>query len=154
MAVGDQVRVGGYSFTLRRVKDVNGPNYIAAQADIDVSRQDGRVFRTLNPQKRLYLASQSAMTETAIAAGVFRDLYVSLGEPLSSGAWQVRIQYKPFVDWIWFGAILMALGGALAVSDPRYARAFARGSAPATPAPVPERAGARPVRIDPSGARS
>ncbi len=157
MAAGDQARVGGYSFTLRRVREVNGPNYIAAQADIEVSRQGGDVFRTLGPQKRLYLSSQSAMTETAIDAGVFRDLYVSLGEPLSGGAWQVRIQYKPFVDWIWFGAILMALGGALAVSDPRRARALVWRpvqAAPAAPRRIPERAVARAVRIDPTGARS
>jgi cytochrome c-type biogenesis protein CcmF len=154
MAAGDQARVGGYSFTLKRVKEVKGPNYIAAQADIDVSRQDGQVFRTLGPQKRLYLSSQNAMTETAIDAGVFRDLYVSLGEPLSGGAWQVRIQYKPFVDWIWFGAILMALGGALAVSDPRHARALARRSAPTAPPPAAKRAGGLPVRTDPAGARS
>jgi cytochrome c-type biogenesis protein CcmF len=150
MAAGGQARVGGYAFTLRRVKEVNGPNYVAAQADIDVSRQDGSVWRTLSPQKRIYLASQNAMTETAIDSGVFRDLYVSLGEPLSGGAWQVRIQYKPFVDWIWFGAILMALGGALAVSDPRYARVVVRSSAPAR---ISERAAAPSARTGLSGAR-
>jgi cytochrome c-type biogenesis protein CcmF len=151
MTPGDQARVGGYSFTLRRVKDVNGPNYMAAQADIDVSRQDGRVLRTLGPQKRLYLASQNAMTETAIDSGLFRDLYLSLGEPLGGGAWQVRIQYKPFVDWIWFGAVLMALGGALAVSDPRNARVVARRSAPER---TSERPGDPSVRTGLSGARS
>jgi cytochrome c-type biogenesis protein CcmF len=151
MVAGDEVRVGGYTFTLRDVKDVNGPNYVAAQADIDVSRQDGSVWRTLGPQKRVYLASQNAMTETAIDSGVFRDLYVSLGEPLGNDAWQVRIQYKPFVDWIWLGAILMALGGALAVSDPRYARVVVRSSAPAR---IPERSAAPSVRTGLSGARS
>jgi cytochrome c-type biogenesis protein CcmF len=151
MAAGDQARVGGYAFTLRGMKQVNGPNYLAAQADIEVSRQDGSVLRTLGPQKRVYLATQNAMTETAIDSGVFRDLYVSLGEPLGNGAWQVRIQYKPFVDWIWFGAILMALGGALAASDPRYARVVARSSAPAQ---LPERSGEPSVRTGLSGARS
>jgi cytochrome c-type biogenesis protein CcmF len=150
MATGDQARVGGYSFTLRRVKEVDGPNYMAAQADIEVSRQDGSVLRILGPQKRLYLASQNAITETAIDSGVFRDLYLSLGEPLGGGAWQVRVQYKPFVDWIWFGAMLMALGGAVAVSDPRYARVVARSSAPAR---IPK--GSRdPVRAELSRASS
>jgi cytochrome c-type biogenesis protein CcmF len=72
------------------------------------------------PEKRLYSASRQAMTEADIATGFSRDLYVSLGEPVSGGAWSVSIFYKPFVDWIWGGAVLMALGGALAVSDRRY----------------------------------
>jgi cytochrome c-type biogenesis protein CcmF len=63
------------------------------------------------------------MTETAIDTGLFRDLYISLGEPVSGGAWSVRVYYKPFVDWIWGGAILMAMGGGLALSDRRYALA-------------------------------
>jgi cytochrome c-type biogenesis protein CcmF len=63
------------------------------------------------------------MTETAIDTGLFRDLYISLGEPVSGGAWSVRVYYKPFVDWIWGGALLMALGGGLALSDRRYALA-------------------------------
>ena len=61
------------------------------------------------------------MTETAIDSGLFRDLYVSLGERVAEGAWSVRVYYKPFVGWIWGGALLMALGGGLAVSDRRYA---------------------------------
>ena len=63
------------------------------------------------------------MTETAIDSGLFRDLYISLGEPVSGGAWSVRVYYKPFVSWIWGGAILMAMGGGLALSDRRYALA-------------------------------
>lgn len=63
------------------------------------------------------------MTETAIDSGVFRDLYISLGEPVSDGAWSVRVYYKPFVSWIWGGAVLMAMGGGLALSDRRYALA-------------------------------
>jgi len=63
------------------------------------------------------------MTETAIDTGLFRDLYISLGEPVSGGAWSVRVYYKPFVGWIWGGAVLMAMGGGLALSDRRYALA-------------------------------
>ncbi len=78
----------------------------------------------MNPEKRIYNATQNAMTETAIDTGLFRDLYLSLGEPVgNSGAWSVRVHYKPFVDWIWGGALLMAIGGGLAVSDRRYALA-------------------------------
>jgi cytochrome c-type biogenesis protein CcmF len=72
------------------------------------------------PEKRLYSVQGQTMTEAAIDSGLFRDLYVSLGEPLDGGAWSVRLYHKPFVDWIWGGCLLMALGGGLAVTDRRY----------------------------------
>jgi cytochrome c-type biogenesis protein CcmF len=117
------VDVAGYEFRFAGLRDAYGPNYVAAQANIEVAAK-GRVLRILHPEKRVYHVSGNAVTETAIDAGVFRDLYVSLGEPLDAGAWRVRIQYKPFVDWIWGGAILMALGGGLAISDRRYFHAL------------------------------
>jgi cytochrome c-type biogenesis protein CcmF len=123
MNVGDAVNIAGYDFRFNGVHEANGPNYLAARANIEVSRK-GQVLRTLHPEKRVYSVSGNATTETAIDAGLFRDLYVSLGEPLDVGSWRVRIQYKPFVDWIWSGAILMAIGGALSVSDRRYAHAL------------------------------
>jgi cytochrome c-type biogenesis protein CcmF len=78
------------------------------------------VGKTLYPEKRTYFSSDMPMTETAIDAGITRDVYVSLGEPLESQAWAVRVYYKPFVEWIWGGCLLMALGGLLAISDRRY----------------------------------
>jgi cytochrome c-type biogenesis protein CcmF len=75
------------------------------------------------PEKRTYVATENVMTETAIDTGLFRDLYISLGEPVSGGAWSVRVYYKPFVSWIWGGALLMAMGGGLALSDRRYSLA-------------------------------
>jgi cytochrome c-type biogenesis protein CcmF len=72
------------------------------------------------PEKRTYNASGMAMTEAAIDTGLFRDLYVALGEPLANGAWVVRAYHKPFVDWIWLGCLLMAIGGVLSVTDRRY----------------------------------
>ena len=77
-------------------------------------------MQTLHPEKRTYNATGMGMSEAAIDTGLTRDLYVSLGEPLEKGAWAVRVYHKPFVDWIWGGAALMALGGLLAVSDRRY----------------------------------
>ena len=122
MNVGDVVTVAGYDFKLNGVAGIVGPNYRGARADIDVSR--GRtLIRTMNPEKRVYNAQESAMTETAIDTGLFRDLYISLGEQLENGGWTVRIHYKPMVDWIWGGAIFMAIGGGLAISDRRYALA-------------------------------
>ena len=79
------------------------------------------MLRHLYPEKRQYFSSQMPMTEAAIDAGFTRDVYVSLGEPLGdNGAWSVRVYFKPFVDWIWGGCILMAVGGVLAMLDRRY----------------------------------
>jgi cytochrome c-type biogenesis protein CcmF len=119
MNVGDTATVGGYVFKFNGVNQVEGPNYIAGRAEVEVSR-NGSALRTMYPEKRKYARSDNPMTEADIDTGVFRDLYVSLGEPVSGGAWSVSIFYKPFVDWIWGGAALMALGGLLAVSDRRY----------------------------------
>jgi len=120
METGDTVNAGGYEFKLNAVTPVTGPNYQAARAEIVVSKNGAEVER-LYPEKRNYTASGNVMTETAIDTGLFRDLYVSLGEPVNNRAWSVRVYYKPFVDWIWGGALLMAIGGGLALSDRRYA---------------------------------
>ena len=121
MDVGDTTEVRGYTFTFKGVSDVTGPNYVAARATIEVSR-DGRMLRTMHPEKRMYRVQQNPMTEADIDTGFTRDLYVSLGEPIegSQGAWIVRVYFKPFVDWIWGGCLLMALGGLLAATDRRY----------------------------------
>jgi cytochrome c-type biogenesis protein CcmF len=121
MAFGDTVQLGSYTIRLLGVKGVDGPNYLAQRGDVELAK-DGRVLRKLYPEKRLYLSSPNPMTVAAIDNGVARDVYVSLGEPLdaSNTVWSVRVYYKPFVTWIWGGALLMALGGALAVADRRY----------------------------------
>jgi cytochrome c-type biogenesis protein CcmF len=122
MQVGDTTSAGGYQFQFNGVNEITGPNYVGARAEVIVSR-NGVEKERMHPEKRNYTASGNVMTETAIDSGLFRDLYVSLGEPVGSGAWSVRVYYKPFVGWIWWGALLMALGGGLAVSDRRYALA-------------------------------
>jgi cytochrome c-type biogenesis protein CcmF len=122
MAPGSTVSAGGYDFRFDGVSNVNGPNYVAGRAEITVSR-NGKEIEKMFPEKRNYTASGNVMTETAIDSGLFRDLYVSLGEPVGGGSWTVRVYYKPFVGWIWGGALLMAIGGGLAVSDRRYALA-------------------------------
>ncbi len=119
MEPGDTAELGGYTFRLDGVRDVQGPNYVAARAQIQVSRE-GRAVTTLYPEKRIYTVQNMPMTEAAIDPGFTRDLYVSLGDSVSATAWIVRVQHKPFIDWIWGGCLLMALGGVLAASDRRY----------------------------------
>jgi cytochrome c-type biogenesis protein CcmF len=84
--------------------------------------RNGSHVATLHPEKRIYRVQQNPMTEAAIDAGVTRDLYVSMGEEVDNGAWIVRVYVKPFIDWIWGGCMLMALGGLMAVADRRYRR--------------------------------
>jgi cytochrome c-type biogenesis protein CcmF len=119
MGIGDSVSVGGYAFRFDGTREVNGPNYRGHRGSVDVSR-DGKHIETLYPEKRIYHAQQMPMTEAAIDSGLLGDLYVSLGEPVADGAWSVRVYHKPFVTWIWFGCIFMALGGILALADRRY----------------------------------
>jgi len=120
MEPGDTVTVGGYQFKMLGVTDVAGPNYTAARGEFEVQSAKGGAVQTLLPEKRNYASSTMPMTEAAIDAGFTRDVYVSLGEPLEGKAWAVRVYFKPFVDWIWGGCLLMALGGVFAVADKRY----------------------------------
>jgi cytochrome c-type biogenesis protein CcmF len=119
MAPGDSVSIGKYNFAFIGIREAQGPNYTAFVGDVDLS-VDGRVVKRMNPEKRNYATSSMPMTEAAIDSGFTRDVYVSLGEPLPDGAWAVRVYYKPFVDWIWFGCLFMALGGLVAAADRRY----------------------------------
>jgi cytochrome c-type biogenesis protein CcmF len=138
MAMGSSATVGGYEFKLGDVHDLRGPNYVAKEADMPVTR-GGSEITVLRPQKRVYLIQRTPTTEAAIQPGITRDLYVSLGEEVQPNTWTVRIHVKPFVDWIWAGCLLMALGGFVAVSDRRY-RAKARQAdapLPLTSQPVP-----------------
>jgi cytochrome c-type biogenesis protein CcmF len=129
MQPGDTVALAGRQFAMEKIEPVRGPNYEAARATITVTK-DGARLATLLPEKRIYNVQQMPMTEAAIESGLAGDLYVSLGERLEDGAWVVRVQHKPFVDWIWGGCVLMALGGLLAASDRRYRVAVDRSRAP------------------------
>jgi cytochrome c-type biogenesis protein CcmF len=119
MAVGDTVTVGGFTLRFDGTTDTRGPNYRAARGAFEVSR-NGQHVTTQFPEKRVYDASGTPMTEAAIESMLTGDLYVSLGEPVDGGAWSVRVYHKPFVTWIWAGCLLMALGGLLEISDRRY----------------------------------
>jgi cytochrome c-type biogenesis protein CcmF len=125
MNVGETATLGGYTFRFDGTEQYRGPNYIAARGSIHVS-QDGRDVTVMYPEKRRYTVQNQTMTEAAISPGFLRDLYVSLGEPLEGGAWSVRLYHKPFIDWIWGGCLVMAVGGVLAISDRRYRLAWRR----------------------------
>ncbi len=119
MKPGDAVELAGYAFRLEQISNVRGPNYAAAQAKVVVSR-NGKPVKVMYPERRHYTVQDQVMTEAAIDPGLTRDLYVSLGDPLEGGAWLIKVQHKPFIDWIWGGCLIMALGGLLAASDRRY----------------------------------
>ncbi len=121
MAPGKVVEQGGYEYHFDGVVQVKGPNYVAEEGRIRIFK-DGEYYTELKPQKRRYFSSGQVMTEAAIDVGFWRDLYIALGEPLEDDAWAVRLHYKPFVRWIWLGAIFMSIGGLLAIADKRYRR--------------------------------
>ncbi|ERS81793.1 heme lyase subunit CcmF [Halomonas sp. PBN3] len=137
MAPGDSVEVAGYTFTMNELSHRQGPNFLADRANITVQHGDSRRSFAMNPEKRLYLATRMPMSQVALRPGFFRDLYVAMGEDLGDGSWALRVQYKPFVRWLWLGGLLMAFGGVLAVADRRYRRLAT--------APDPEEKAARPA---------
>ena len=123
MNIGDTVDAGGYQFQLKNLQQVAGPNYVAVRADIAVGKVGSEPYALMHPEKRRFTATQNETSETAIDRSIWRDLYLSLGGEVEGGAWTVRVYHKPLVNWIWGGALLMAIGGAFAVSDRRYALA-------------------------------
>jgi cytochrome c-type biogenesis protein CcmF len=124
---GESATAGRYEFVFQGVGPREGPNYTATRATVEV-RRDGRVLGGLYPEERTYQVQRNPMTESDIDASLARDLYVALGDDLGAGAWSLRVQYKPLVRLIWLGALMMAFGGAVAVSDRRYRRAPAHAS--------------------------
>ncbi len=120
LAPGENIKLAGMTFDFLSMEQSQGPNYEVNTGHIRVSR-NGKEITTLHPEKRFYFVQNRPMTEAAIDAGLFRDIYISLGEPLpNSKAWAVRIYYKPFIRWIWLGALVMAFGGLLSATDKRY----------------------------------
>ena len=119
VGIGDSVVAGAYKFDFKSVGDVRGPNYSGMSGRFEVTR-DGKPIATMQPEKRFYSTTKQTMTEAAIDHGLSRDLYVSLGNEIDSKTWEVRVQVKPFINWIWIGCLIMALGGVFAIADRRY----------------------------------
>ena len=122
---GETVSLAGYDFTFGGVQIVQGPNYLAEEGLLTVEKEGDQVT-VLRAQKRDYNHQMGVMTEAAIDPGLSRDLYFALGETLGPDAWSMRIYHKPFVRWIWLGALFMGFGGLIAVMDKRYRRAPSR----------------------------
>jgi len=119
LKIGDSVNVGPYIFHFKKISHLEGPNYTGAQATVVISKGK-KELTVLHPQDRLFTVENSVLSKTAINSTLFRDLYVALGRPLPGGAWGMRIYYKPFVRWIWYGGFLMILGGIIAIVNRRY----------------------------------
>jgi cytochrome c-type biogenesis protein CcmF len=130
MLPGQRIESSGYEVEFAGIKNVQGPNYTAQQGQMNIYK-DGDFVALLKPERRAYTVQTMGMTEAGIDPGLFRDVYVALGDPLDGGAWAVRVHYKPFVRWIWLGALFMAFGGCLSIADKRYRRRQAKAQAAA-----------------------
>jgi cytochrome c-type biogenesis protein CcmF len=119
LSPGERVDLSGYSVEFNGTKNVEGPNYSAIQGQMNIYL-DGEFVSLLQPEQRTYKVQTMGMTEAGIDTGLFRDIYVALGDPLGKDSWSVRLYYKPFIIWIWLGAFCMAIGGFMAVLSKRY----------------------------------
>ncbi len=133
--IGESFDHRGYTLTMTDVRRVEGPNYLSTMAFVTVER-DGRFVAELTPEKRVYPAAGMPTTEAAIDYGLFRDVYLALGDPQDGGGWALRTYVKPFANWLWGGCLLMALGGLLSLTDRRFRVAAGARRAPAAPTPA------------------
>ena len=120
MSPGDTAMVGDYRVAFAEIGNRRGQNFTAEYGRVEVYDSDGGLISTLYPEKRRYMVQRNTMTEAGIDGGLFRDIFVAIGERVSDDAWAIRLQYKPLVRWLWLGALFMAAGGFLAISDRRY----------------------------------
>jgi cytochrome c-type biogenesis protein CcmF len=129
MKQGQTVEISaGWRLTFIGVDRVNGPNYVAQHGVFELTEGGGKLIYLLEPQKRIYQAGRQVMTEASINYGVFRDIYVSLGDPIENKptdsvadlSWGVRVYVKPFMVWVWLACVMMALGGFTTLIDRRY----------------------------------
>jgi cytochrome c-type biogenesis protein CcmF len=121
MSPGESVEFSSYQATFNSIKKITGPNYSGVEGTFSITQND-QTIAVLFPQKRNYNAGNQTMTEAGISAGITKDIYIALGEKIDAEDWGVRLNIKPFVRWIWYGAFFMAVGGTIAASDFRFKR--------------------------------
>jgi len=121
LAVGESGRVGEFEYRLEGLQTVEGPNYDALRAKVQVF-EHGEPVGILFPEKRNYWVQRQMMTEAGIDMQWSRDVFAALGEDLGAGRWSVRAQVRPLINYVWFAAFLMAVGGVIAATDRRYRR--------------------------------
>ncbi|WP_113908222.1 heme lyase CcmF/NrfE family subunit [Aliidiomarina celeris] len=119
MAPGDTFTERNYTFEFKSMNERIGPNWVSDAALFEITRGERRVGSVVS-EKRFYTIQRQMMTQTGLQVNPWRDLYVAMGEELGDGSWAVRIHIKPFVRWIWFGGVIMAVGGLLSMTDKRY----------------------------------
>jgi cytochrome c-type biogenesis protein CcmF len=129
LSPGKSVQLGDYDFHMNSVQKVAGPNYSAVESEIVITKA-GNEVATLHPQKRLYQVQRSELTHAGIDPSLRRDLFVAMGQAIGKEAWSMRIHYYPMLRFVWLGALVMAFGGLLAVSDRRYRTVTERAVAP------------------------
>ncbi len=132
---GDAWSLSGYDFTFNGAERIQGPNYVAERGNVTVV-QNGDVIAQMSPEKRVYTVQRMPTTEAAIDMGWTRDVYISLGDRQESGGWAVYTYVKPYANWIWIGSLVMALGGALSLTDRRYRVGAAVRKTPAVGVPA------------------
>jgi len=132
---GESFDLAGYTVTLDAVREAQGPNFRTTVGEVTLAR-DGRELTQMRPEKRFYPVARMPTTEAALDNGIMRDVYVVIGDPQEGGGWAMRTYVKPLANWIWGGAILMALGGALSLSDRRFRVAAGARKAPAAGVPA------------------
>jgi cytochrome c-type biogenesis protein CcmF len=115
---GQSLELSGYNLRLRSVGDVTGPNYDAERGTFEITR-NVRFVGQLFSERRFYPVRQQQTTAAGIRTNLMSNLYVAIGEPDGNGAWAVRFYYHPFMPWVWIGALTMALGGFVSLSDRR-----------------------------------
>ncbi|PXX90991.1 heme lyase NrfEFG subunit NrfE [Marinobacter vulgaris] len=152
MSPGDTASAGDYQVRFVEIGNRRGKNFTAEYGRFEVSDGSGSLVATLFPEKRQYMVQRNTMTEAGIDAGLFRDIFVAIGERVSDDAWAIRLQYKPLVRWLWLGSLFMAAGGFLAIADRRYRIRVKETDARPTSAPRPEDDNSS--RPDPAGAVS
>ncbi len=117
--IGDSIQLAEFTVTLDKVERQPGPNFVADDATVTV-RRNGVIEAVMHPQRRFFELQQQTTTETAIRTSLLADLYIALGEPDQNGGWTIRAYWKPLISWIWFGALVMAFGGMVSLSDRRW----------------------------------